>query len=126
MRRYYVDPRQDDENDTSNNSDAEFSCDTCGENFSKPLLATVHSSQGSQQYYACPRCMIKVGDVETEKPEEKREKRTHSNDLETPRTMSKGGSDCGHFLGYLAKRFKDAPIPEECLTCNKMIECTIR
>lgn len=30
---------------------------------------------------------------------------------------------CGHFLGYLKKRPKNTPIPDECLTCSKMIEC---
>jgi hypothetical protein len=30
---------------------------------------------------------------------------------------------CTHFLGYLKKRPRDMPFPDECLTCNKMIEC---
>jgi hypothetical protein len=30
---------------------------------------------------------------------------------------------CTHFLGYLKKRGKDTPFPDECLTCDKMIEC---
>jgi hypothetical protein len=30
---------------------------------------------------------------------------------------------CKHFLGYLKKRPKDMSFPDECLTCNKMIEC---
>jgi hypothetical protein len=32
---------------------------------------------------------------------------------------------CTHFLGYLKKRSKEAPIPDECLTCDKMIECMV-
>jgi hypothetical protein len=30
---------------------------------------------------------------------------------------------CTHFLGYLKKRSKDMPFSDECLTCDKMIEC---
>ena len=30
---------------------------------------------------------------------------------------------CAHHLGYLKRRPKNTPIPEECLTCSKMIEC---
>jgi hypothetical protein len=30
---------------------------------------------------------------------------------------------CTHFLGYLKKRPKDMSFPDECLTCDKMIEC---
>jgi hypothetical protein len=30
---------------------------------------------------------------------------------------------CQHFLGYLKRRPKDTPIPDECLTCGRMVEC---
>jgi hypothetical protein len=30
---------------------------------------------------------------------------------------------CAHSLGYLKRRPKNTPIPEECLICNKMIDC---
>jgi len=126
MRKNYAETRTDEENDVSNNPHADFTCDTCGENYRKPLLATVRSSGESQQYYACPRCMVKVGELKTERTREKREQTTSVRELEAPVTGSKGSSDCGHFLGYLAKRSRDTPIPEECLTCSKMIECTVR
>ena len=32
-------------------------------------------------------------------------------------------SECLHHFGYLTSCDKDAPIPEECLTCRKMLEC---
>lgn len=34
-----------------------------------------------------------------------------------------GPAGCAHYLGYLKKRGKSTPIPEECLTCSKMIDC---
>jgi len=33
---------------------------------------------------------------------------------------------CPHYLGYLSKRPKDASIPDECLTCRKMVECMLK
>jgi hypothetical protein len=30
---------------------------------------------------------------------------------------------CSHHMGFLKKREKNSPIPEECLTCLKMIDC---
>jgi hypothetical protein len=33
---------------------------------------------------------------------------------------------CPHYVGYLSKRPKGTSIPEECLTCPKMIDCTLR
>jgi len=33
---------------------------------------------------------------------------------------------CPHHFGYLAHRPKDASIPEECLTCQKIVECMLK
>ncbi len=30
---------------------------------------------------------------------------------------------CHHYFGYLSSLAKKAPIPEECLTCQKMLDC---
>jgi hypothetical protein len=33
---------------------------------------------------------------------------------------------CPEEFGYLANRPKDAPIPQECLLCPKMVDCMLR
>lgn len=33
---------------------------------------------------------------------------------------------CPHYFGYLAHRPKDASIPQECLTCPKIVECMLK
>ena len=33
---------------------------------------------------------------------------------------------CLHHFGYLAHRPKDIPIPQECLTCPKIVECMLK
>jgi len=32
-------------------------------------------------------------------------------------------ASCRHFLGYLKTRLKDSAIPDDCLTCNKILKC---
>jgi hypothetical protein len=32
-------------------------------------------------------------------------------------------SACTHYFGFLSQRNKETPIPDECLTCTRMIEC---
>jgi DNA-directed RNA polymerase subunit RPC12/RpoP len=114
----------EDENYFSKESQISFRCNECSGAFQKPILATI-SSQGSvQTYYACPRCLSKISDVK---------QHTHEGDEETSISVEKvrkvvlekheDDVECKHFLGYLKKRAKDTPFPDECLTCDKMIEC---
>jgi len=35
----------------------------------------------------------------------------------------KDSSTCPHYYGYLTNLAKDAPIPQECLTCQEILEC---
>jgi len=32
-------------------------------------------------------------------------------------------SDCPHGFGYLSKRPANQPLPQECLTCRKLLDC---
>jgi DNA-directed RNA polymerase subunit RPC12/RpoP len=100
-------------------------CSTCGEEFETPLLAMISSGFLLEKYYACPNCLSKVGSVECQKNVEVGE----SND-EEEETLKVEVEDtveenvvCAHNFGYLKRRPKNTPIPEECLTCSKMIEC---
>ena len=113
--------KPDEDNSTS------YKCCECGENFPKPLLATVSSSGQSQMYYACPRCLTKVDVATHQRQEQRQEERTEYRAEPTrtgPPTEKTVG--CGHFFGYLKKRPKDMPVPDDCLTCDKMVECLIR
>jgi DNA-directed RNA polymerase subunit RPC12/RpoP len=99
-----------------------FRCEECGEEFHEPILATVSSGLTAKEYYACPRCLSKVNDaeeIEDKEGEKQPEERKDLNIVE----KSEGDIGCSHELGYLKKRPRDMPIPEECLVCDKMIEC---
>jgi DNA-directed RNA polymerase subunit RPC12/RpoP len=100
-------------------------CNTCGEEFEEPLFAVVSSGYLLEEYYACPRCLSKVGVVERNKTvevDETEEEKKKFQEIEVEDKMEEAAT-CAHYLGYLKQRPKNTPIPEECLTCAKMIEC---
>ena len=43
--------------------------------------------------------------------------------VETGKTGKTGVQGCPHYFGYLGKHPKHTPIPNECLTCIKIMEC---
>jgi len=100
---------------TGNSTD--FACDKCGGTFQNPILATISCSGKVQTYYACPRCMTRINKEHTETTKSKSVIKKPSVKLEN--------AQCRHSLGYLKKRPKNTPIPDECLTCRKMIECML-
>ena len=46
--------------------------------------------------------------------------------VKPPEKEGKGPSKCAGHFGYLASRPKNAPIPKECLTCPKVLECVMK
>ena len=102
-------------------------CVTCGEEFEQPLYTVISSGYITEEYYACPRCLSKVGGVERRKTveAEEAEETDQSGETEVEIKMEKMEETvaCPHYLGYLKKRQKNTPIPEGCLTCDKMIDC---
>ena len=48
-----------------------------------------------------------------------------SNQKSTEKNKEKDYSNCSHNFGYLAKLSKNAPIPEECFLCPKVVECIV-
>jgi hypothetical protein len=75
-------------------------CGGCGKSYRKPILATVSSPPKNENIKAT--ILSKA-----------------------PSTQTAPGLDgkCGQFFGYLNKRPKGTPVPERCLTCEKMVEC---
>ena len=101
-----------------------FSCDECGEHYQKPILATVSANGNVQTYYACPHCLAKIDEAKTQKKEES--KKVSAKAYRRPDAKAETGTKCQHHFGYLKKRPKNTPIPDECLTCDRMIECLTR
>jgi DNA-directed RNA polymerase subunit RPC12/RpoP len=102
-----------------------FICEECGKVYEKPILANVISAGQTQEYYACPTCMTKV----PETPKIMREPQPPTETLKTKKTATaekEAVTGCAHYFGYLRKREKDKPFPDECLSCSKMVECLMQ
>jgi hypothetical protein len=116
-----------DQSEIADNSE----CKVCGEHIEEPLLAELHSGSIIEEYYACPRCLTKVGEVEHERKTERDEALDEEAELpmeveepvivETEKSAETQG--CPYYMGYLKKRQKGTAIPEGCLTCTQMIDC---
>lgn len=116
--------KSNDETSLAREDHNDFRCFGCNESFHRPILATDSSRGSVRTYYACPRCLSQVNITKTRKREED-EMSSVSLEQVKKAVLAKDEDrvECKHFLGYLKKRAKDAPIPDECLTCDKMIAC---
>jgi len=132
----------------------------CHKEIEEPILLNNLSKMPPEQYYACPRCLIKLDtDVENEedvieehapsppirpslekvldaisaRPQREREDVEDKEEapVKPSKEKEKGPKEeslkgCPHHFGYLAHRPKNTPIPQECLTCQKIVECMLR
>ena len=112
------------------------------------------STTPAEHYYACPHCFIKLDEdvendeditqksalgppvhpslekvldvISTQPQREKEEEKKEEPPVKPPEKEERGPSGCPHHFGYLASRAKDAPIPQECLICLKIVECMLK
>ena len=120
MEKQLIVPKLSTKNFVGDETKLGFECDKCKVIFGKPILATVSSNGHVQSYYACPRCLSKIH-MKTKKTNVVVAKKT-----EKINAKSEKIAGCKHFFGFLKKRPKNSPIPDECLTCSRMIECLTR
>jgi hypothetical protein len=91
----------------------------CEKKFEKPVVLTDTSSVPRQSFYACPHCMSKL-DISTENLRITSVKATeYAKVFDSP-------AKCAHFSGFLHAFPDDAPLPEECLICPKVLQCNLR
>jgi hypothetical protein len=69
--------------------------------------------------------MTKVPDAKASKEEEDEEFTIPLSDMESDAPAPEANTKCQHFFGYLNKRPKENPFPEECLTCVRMVDCLL-
>jgi len=109
--------------DSAHSIDQEgLTCDECGKTYQKAILARISSSgRMVQTYQACPHCMTKVHTADVHSGSEKIKAAILPR--EPAPTAPGAEGNCAHFFGYLNKRAKGTPVPDRCLTCDKMVEC---
>jgi len=107
----------------------------CGKIFTNPLKTKNLSSKQNEVYDACPYCLTEITvekpsvvidlkkEVEVEKSESEETSIYHKKEM--PTTPSKA-QECQHYMGYLSERSKADKIPEECMTCPKIVECMLK
>jgi len=105
-------------------------CDSCGRTFEDPIHLTNLSGVTAQNYDACPFCFSRVEESPVLQKIDDLRKSISESSITFPEDLSKkpespGQDECPHHFGYLRKRPKNAPIPESCLTCKKMIQCLL-
>jgi DNA-directed RNA polymerase subunit RPC12/RpoP len=93
----------------------------CGKRFEQPLVLTDFSKTPRETYYACPYCFSRVeiafqrqGNLNSVSV-----KTSENADVRTP-------EECSHYLGYLKILPQGDSIPDACLTCAKLIQCTVK
>lgn len=111
----------------------------CGRAFDAPVRLTDFSHRPrSRTYYACPYCFSKLNQNWT------KTKHLHREDCEISdesleisigglKTILKDGEQkvaekagtCVHQFGYLKARSKNEAIPDDCLTCPKILQCML-
>ncbi|MEM0313162.1 MAG: hypothetical protein QW056_03645 [Candidatus Bathyarchaeia archaeon] len=91
----------------------------CGKSFSKPAVVTDTSVIPRETHYACPYCMSKI-DVIIED-----DKIVEVKPADYPRVLD-SPAKCAYHFGFLSTLPKESPIPDECLVCPKVLQCTIR
>ena len=117
-------------NQTQSETKENSACYVCGEEYEEPLIAELHSGSIIEEYYACPRCLTRVGEVErqekveVDEADEEGEEEVVEITEENEAAKTGDSPACPYYLGYLRKRQKNSPIPETCFTCIKMIDCT--
>jgi len=91
----------------------------CNEKIEELVIVTNASKTPKEQYYACPHCYTKLDWISTQPREQEDEKKMEK----------KGPSRCPNHFGYLAMqaylRGLDFPIPRECLSCQRALDCAM-
>lgn len=94
----------------------------CGKIFSEPIELTVRAEGSFETYHACPHCFSRMS------VSDNLEKRLGEAPLASIKNTSRDTKSgdaigCAHFVGYLKTRPRDSAIPDECLTCSKILKC---
>lgn len=100
--------------------------DKCGKEFKQPVLLSSEAQLTREIYYACPHCHSKLDLVITDAKNLSSAKAIAAADVEKHICKEEKPENCAHFAGYLKTLPDDASIPEDCLTCPKIMLCFVR
>jgi len=94
---------------------------SCKKTFDKPLKTLNLQQDPAKSYAACPYCLTKIEELETNKPV-----KTKIEHLSKKESKPKEKTNtCQYFFGYLSQREKKADFPEECMICTQIVDCML-
>ena len=100
--------------------------ENCGKIILEPLKMIDLSAKSEKTSFACPYCMSKLDrDREEKESPSKRVSIEETVSVKDAGANKKVVSKCPHHFGYLRERPKNAPIPDECITCSETIKCLL-
>jgi hypothetical protein len=91
----------------------------CGKKFERPAVLTDHSTLPRKSFYACPHCQSKIDIIVQDL------KVVDIKPIEYPKVFD-SPAKCAHYSSLLNSTSIDMPVPDECLTCPKVLQCSIR
>lgn len=110
----------------------------CGRVYANPVIVQDLNSKNEFSYHACPYCLTEVVTEKssklrkTKRKQKKKgakkqvkikEKKAHSKKSEIAQHLSIQKHKCPKYFGYLSQRSRKKKIPEECITCKKIVQC---
>jgi DNA-directed RNA polymerase subunit RPC12/RpoP len=99
---------------------------SCGKEFRQPILLASEGELSRESYYACPHCHSKLDLVLKDSRDLSSVEAVASTDLKVHVAEEKKPESCTYYIGYLKTLSEDAPLPERCLTCPKVMLCFAR
>jgi hypothetical protein len=107
-----------------------FTCPNpkCERTFSSPITVQNLTEPNRAPYYACPYCLTEMGETSENQLKAHRTGRSETERLKTQPVEAEPPQEppshkCPYHFGYLSKRSKEEKIPDECMICEKLIDC---
>lgn len=106
-----------------------FTCPNpkCEKPFASPITVQNLTHPNKTPYYACPYCLTEIRETSENQPRTHRRSKTElsiTQPVQTKPAQEPYSQKCAYHFGYLGKRSKDEKIPDECMICEKLIDCT--
>lgn len=116
-----------------------FTCSNpgCERVFANPIIVQDLTLKNESSYSACPYCLTEIViETKSEVKEEKRTLKKKRAKIEEPITQptilkpseksSVKENKCSYHFGYLSQRSRKEEISEECMTCEKIVQCMLK
>jgi hypothetical protein len=116
-----------------------FTCPNpkCSKEFTSPITVHDLSSANAETYDGCPYCLTAIEKTEDSDDDETEQKFENENKIDEVRSILMDANSestkenlsppkCPKHFGYLNQRPRGERTPDECMSCSKLIDCTLK